>query len=62
MTDKKFTIEDYNNYMHVLSYTIDETERRMNNLNKSKKILKLSFEDWVKFQNGSLKVDDISYF
>ena len=32
------------------------TERRLQTLEKSKFISQLSFEDWVKFQNGELKI------
>jgi len=53
---KELTKKDYDNYMKVVNQNIKETERRLENLDKSKKVSQLSFEDWVKFQNGELKI------
>jgi len=53
---KQLTKKDYNNYMIVVNKNIKETEDRLKALDKSKKVSQLSFEDWVKFQNGELKI------
>ena len=53
---KELTKKDYDNYMKVVNHGIKETERRLKTLDKSKKVSQLSFEDWVKFQNGELKI------
>jgi hypothetical protein len=42
--------------MKVVNRDIKETERRLKTLDKTKKVSELSFEDWVKFQNGELKI------
>ena len=53
---KTYTKEDYDSYMRMVSRNIKETEARMERLEKSKKISQLSFEDWVKYQKGELKI------
>ena len=53
---KELTKKDYDNYMRVVNQNIKETERRLENLEKEKKVSQLSFEDWVKFQNNELKI------
>ena len=53
---KELTKRDYENYMKVVNQKIQETERRLQTLEKSKFVSQLSFEDWVKFQNGDLKI------
>lgn len=53
---KELTKRDYDNYMKVVNESIKETERRILTMEKSKKVSQLSFEDWVKFQNGELKI------
>lgn len=58
MKKKELTKKDYDNYMKVVNKNIEETERRLENLNKSKKVSKFSFEDWCKFQNGELKLSE----
>ena len=50
------TKKDYDNYMRVVNQNIEETERRMETLDMTRKVSQLSFEDWVKFQNGELKL------
>ncbi len=54
---KQLTKNDYEKYMKIVNRSIKETEGRMKNLDKTKKISQLSFEDWVKFQNGELKIN-----
>ena len=56
MMSKKFSKKDYDNYMRVVIQNIQETESRLSRLGIDKKISQLSFEDWVKFQNGELKL------
>ena len=53
---KELNEKDYNNYMKVVSENIKETERRLETLEKSKRISQLSFDDWVRFQRGELKI------
>jgi len=53
---KELTKKDYDNYMRVVNQNIKETERRLETLDKTKKVSQLSFEDWIKFQNGELKI------
>lgn len=53
---KELTKKDYDNYMKIVNEYIKETERRLETLDKSKKISQLPFEDWIKFQNGELKI------
>jgi hypothetical protein len=53
---KELTKKDYDNYMKVVNQNIKETERRLETFDKMKRVSQLSFEDWVKFQNGELKI------
>ena len=53
---REFSKKDYNNYMRVVIQNIQETKSRLSRLDIDKKISQLSFEDWVKFQNGELKL------
>ena len=52
---KELTKKDYDNYMIVVNQNIKETERRLERFDKTKRVSRLSYEDWVKFQNGELK-------
>ncbi len=52
---REFSKKDYDNYMRVVIQNIQETESRLSRLDIDRKISQLSFEDWVKFQNGELK-------
>ena len=52
---KEFSKKDYDNYMRVMIQNIQETESRLSRLDIDRKISQLSFEDWVKLQNGELK-------
>ena len=52
---RELSKKDYDNYMKVVNQNIKETESRLSRLDRDKKISQLSFEDWVKFQNGELK-------
>ena len=55
MMNREFSKKDYDNYMRVVIQNIQETKSRLSRLDIDKKISQLSFEDWVKFQNGELK-------
>jgi hypothetical protein len=57
---KELTKKDYDNYMKVVNQNIKETECRLAILDKTIKVSKLSFEDWVKFMRGQSKIE--SYF
>ncbi len=56
--NKEFTKTEYYNYMKVVDGYIKDAEWMINYLPKYKKIRQLSFEDWVKFQNGELKIEN----
>ena len=56
---KTLTLTDYNGYMRVVQYYLDETESMLKEYEKRRKVRSLSFEDWIKFQNGELKIEDI---
>jgi hypothetical protein len=53
---KELTKKDYDNYMKVVNHNIKETELRIETFDKTKKVSQLSFEDWIKFQKGELKI------
>jgi hypothetical protein len=53
---KELTEKNYNNYIKVVREIIGETERRLETHEKIKKVSQLSFDEWVKFQTGELKV------
>jgi hypothetical protein len=56
MSVRQLTKKDYDKYMKVVNQNIEEMERRIEILDISRKISQLSFEDWVKFQNGELTI------
>jgi hypothetical protein len=56
MTEKIYTRTSYKNYMTVVNKSIAETERRMKTLEREKKVSKLKYSDWVKFQKGELNI------
>jgi SUMO ligase MMS21 Smc5/6 complex component len=51
--------QNYKNYMKVVERVIWETEEKLKSYEHHKKILSLSFEQWVQWQNGALSLDDI---
>ena len=55
---KELTERNYKRYITTIKQVIIETERRVDSLNKHKWVSELSYEDWVKFQNGELKYGD----
>lgn len=48
---------DYEKYMNTLKRVIEETERRIENLDNQKLISQLSYDEWIKFQRGELSLD-----
>jgi hypothetical protein len=53
---KKLDMDSYKKYMKVVEDNIKETERRLEMLPKNKKVIQLSYTDWVRFQKGELKL------
>jgi hypothetical protein len=54
--NKKLDIDSYKKYMKVVEDNIKETESRIKMLSKYKKVIKLPYDDWVRFQKGELKL------
>ena len=57
--NREYTEQDYNNYMKVVERVIWETEEKLKSYEKNKKILSLSFDQWVQWQNNVISLDDI---
>jgi hypothetical protein len=57
--NREYTEQDYKNYMRVVETVIWETEERLKRYEKNKKILSLTFEQWVQWQDGKISLDDI---
>jgi hypothetical protein len=57
--NREYTEQDYDNYMRVVEHKIWETEVMLQEYEKRKKVTKLSFEQWVQWQNNELSLDDI---
>jgi hypothetical protein len=51
---KELTITDYDKYMNRIDDYIKKAETIVDDIPKFKAIRQLSFEDWIKFQNGTL--------
>jgi hypothetical protein len=45
--------------MKIINIKIMATESGMESLEKNKKVSKLSYEQWVQWQNNELSLDDI---
>jgi hypothetical protein len=58
--EKTYTELDYRRYMKVINIKIMATESGMESLEKNKKVSKLSYEQWVDWQNGKVKLDEIN--
>lgn len=56
---KELTKKDYQNYMTAVNRNINETERKLEVLKKFKKVSQLSYDEWVMFQRGTLKISQI---
>ena len=54
---RELTERSYKRYITTIKRVIIETEKKVESLNKNKWISELSYEDWVKFQNGELKYE-----
>jgi hypothetical protein len=57
--NREYTEQDYKNYMRVVETVIWETEEKLKRYEKNKKILGLTFEQWVQWQDGKLSLNDI---
>ena len=57
---KTYTEQDYRRYMKIINIKIMATESGMESLEKNKKVSKLSYEQWVDWQNGKVKLDEIN--
>ena len=57
--NREYTEQDYDNYMRVVEHKIWETEVMLQEYEKRKKVTKLSFDQWVQWQNNELSLDDI---
>jgi hypothetical protein len=57
--NREYTEQDYKNYMRVVETVIWETEEKLKRYEKNKKILSLTFEQWVQWQDGKLSLNDI---
>jgi hypothetical protein len=56
---KTLTLTDYNAYMRVIQYYLDETENMLKQYDRRKKVSSLTFEQWAEWQNGKISLDDI---
>jgi hypothetical protein len=54
-----YTYYNYQKYMKVLNSAIEETERRMMDLEKQKMISQLTHEEWIQWEKGELKLEQI---
>ena len=57
--NREYTEQDYDNYMRVVEDKIWKTEVMLQEYEKRKKVIKLSFEQWVQWQNNVISLDDI---
>ena len=57
--NREYTEQDYKNYMRVVETVIWETEEKLKRYEKNKKILSLTFDQWVQWQDGKISLDDI---
>jgi len=57
--NREYTEQDYKNYMRVVETVVWETEERLKRYEKNKKILSLSFDQWVQWQNNVISLDDV---
>jgi hypothetical protein len=57
--EKTYTEREYRQYMKVINIKIMATESGMESLEKNKKVSKLSYEQWVQWQDGKLSLNDI---
>ena len=57
--NRDYTEQDYKDYMRVVETVIWETEEKLKRYEKNKKILSLTFEQWVQWQDGKISLNDI---
>jgi hypothetical protein len=57
--EKTYTELDYRRYMRVINTVIMHTEGGMRSLERNKKISSLSYDQWVDWQQGKLKIEDV---
>ena len=57
--NREYTEQDYKDYMRVVEIVIWETEEKLKRYEKNKKILSLTFEQWVQWQDGKISLNDI---
>jgi hypothetical protein len=57
--NREYTEQDYKDYMRVVETVIWETEEKLKRYEKNKKILSLTFEQWVQWQDGKISLNDI---
>jgi hypothetical protein len=57
--NREYTEQDYKNYMKVVEQVVWETEEKIKRYEKNKKVLSLTFEQWVQWQNNVISLDDI---
>lgn len=53
---KELTEKEYDDFMIKVDSYISSVEEAFADLPKFKKMRQVSYEDWVKFQNGQLKL------
>ena len=56
---KTLTELDYRKYMKMINTVIMNIEAGMESLEKKKKISSLSYNQWVDWQSGKIKLDEI---
>ena len=57
--NREYTEQDYKDYMRVVETVIWETEEKLKRYEENKKILSLTFEQWVQWQDGKISLNDI---
>ena len=57
--NREYTEQYYKDYMRVVETVIWETEEKLKRYEKNKKILSLTFEQWVQWQDGKISLNDI---
>jgi len=55
---KELDKKSYESYMNVVRGTIEETKRMMSQLSNHEWVSKLSYEQWVEYQKGNIKIGD----
>lgn len=53
--EKYPTVEEYEKYMKILKWRIDETFKNMRSLKKEIEVSNMSYEEWVEWQSGRRK-------